>query len=210
MLAIRTRAPHRYPPLRNGFVLLHLPAPIIIGLWPLASPSWLPHPPQWPGDPPTDAELTGSLEATLRNSTAAAVSEAPEGAIDQNPLWRRHVDAVRRERLCHQRARGYAAHRGRHRADLPHPHGHGDRRVPERDAGLVGGLANTASQVGGSVGLAVLATAAGARAATEAGGSSPAAALAAGTTWSSCWRPGSAWPSQWSAAAAAPARLTTG
>ncbi|GAA3828350.1 MFS transporter [Sphaerisporangium flaviroseum] len=52
--------------------------------------------------------------------------------------------------------------------------------VPEGDAGVIGGLANTASQVGGSVGLAVLATAAGARAAMEAGGSSPAAALAAG------------------------------
>jgi EmrB/QacA subfamily drug resistance transporter len=52
--------------------------------------------------------------------------------------------------------------------------------VPEGDAGIIGGLANTASQVGGSIGLAVLATAASARAATEAGGSSPAAALAAG------------------------------
>lgn len=52
--------------------------------------------------------------------------------------------------------------------------------VPPGDAGIIGGLANTASQVGGSVGLAVLATAASARAATEAGGSSPAAALAAG------------------------------
>ncbi|MEU7893406.1 MFS transporter [Nonomuraea sp. NPDC049152] len=52
--------------------------------------------------------------------------------------------------------------------------------VPEGDAGIIGGLAQTASQVGGSVGLAVLATAAGARAAAEAGGSSPAAALAAG------------------------------
>ena len=52
--------------------------------------------------------------------------------------------------------------------------------VPEGDAGTIGGLANTASQVGGSVGLAVLATAASARAATEGGGSSPAAALAAG------------------------------
>jgi EmrB/QacA subfamily drug resistance transporter len=52
--------------------------------------------------------------------------------------------------------------------------------VPEGDAGIVGGLANTASQVGGSVGLAVLATAAGARAAAQADGSSPAAALAAG------------------------------
>jgi hypothetical protein len=52
--------------------------------------------------------------------------------------------------------------------------------VPEGDAGIIGGLANTASQVGGSVGLAVLATAASARGAMEAGGSSPAAALAAG------------------------------
>lgn len=52
--------------------------------------------------------------------------------------------------------------------------------VPEGDAGTIGGLANTASQVGGSIGLAVFATAASARAATAAGESSPAAALAAG------------------------------
>ncbi|MFI6802955.1 MFS transporter [Streptosporangium canum] len=52
--------------------------------------------------------------------------------------------------------------------------------APESDAGIIGGLAQTASQVGGSIGLAVLATAAGARAASEAGGGSPAAALAAG------------------------------
>jgi MFS family permease len=52
--------------------------------------------------------------------------------------------------------------------------------VPDGDAGIIGGLANTASQVGGSVGLAVLATAASARAAMQAGGSSPTAALAAG------------------------------
>lgn len=44
--------------------------------------------------------------------------------------------------------------------------------VPEGDAGIAGGLAQTASQVGGSVGLAVLATAAGVRAG---GGSSSAA-----------------------------------
>jgi hypothetical protein len=75
MIAIRTRAPERYPPLRSAFVLLHVPALVVIGLYPLASPSWLPHPPQWAGDPPTYAEFTGSLEATLRNSTAAAVSE---------------------------------------------------------------------------------------------------------------------------------------
>jgi EmrB/QacA subfamily drug resistance transporter len=43
--------------------------------------------------------------------------------------------------------------------------------VPASDAGIVGGVANTASQAGGSIGLAVLATAA----ATGADGSSPAA-----------------------------------
>jgi hypothetical protein len=52
--------------------------------------------------------------------------------------------------------------------------------VPEGDAGIIGGLASTASQAGGSVGLAVLATIASARAQTEAGESSPAATLAAG------------------------------
>jgi MFS family permease len=51
--------------------------------------------------------------------------------------------------------------------------------VPDGDAGIIGGLANTASQVGGSIGLAVLATAASARAGTESGGGSP-ADLAAG------------------------------
>ncbi|WP_405056019.1 MFS transporter [Kribbella sp. NBC_01505] len=52
--------------------------------------------------------------------------------------------------------------------------------VPESDAGIIGGLAGTASQVGASVGLAVLATAASTRAARAAAGSSPAGALAAG------------------------------
>lgn len=51
--------------------------------------------------------------------------------------------------------------------------------APDGDAGIVGGLANTASQVGGSIGLAVLATAAGARAGMEADAGS-ATALAAG------------------------------
>lgn len=50
--------------------------------------------------------------------------------------------------------------------------------VPESAAGVVGGLANTASQVGGSVGLAVLATVA--AASTDAGAGDRAAALAAG------------------------------
>jgi MFS family permease len=52
--------------------------------------------------------------------------------------------------------------------------------VPAGDAGIIGGLANTASQVGGSIGLAVLATAASARAGTEAGGGGSPAALASG------------------------------
>jgi EmrB/QacA subfamily drug resistance transporter len=51
--------------------------------------------------------------------------------------------------------------------------------APEGDAGIVGGLAGTAGQVGGSIGLAVLATAAGARSASETG-SSPVDALADG------------------------------
>jgi EmrB/QacA subfamily drug resistance transporter len=48
--------------------------------------------------------------------------------------------------------------------------------APEGDVGIIGGLANTASQAGGSLGLAVLATAA----AAGADGGSSAAALAAG------------------------------
>ncbi|MFC4584890.1 MFS transporter [Sphaerisporangium corydalis] len=52
--------------------------------------------------------------------------------------------------------------------------------APEGDAGTIGGLATTTGQVGGSIGLAVLTTAAGARAAAETGGRPPAAALAAG------------------------------
>jgi EmrB/QacA subfamily drug resistance transporter len=52
--------------------------------------------------------------------------------------------------------------------------------IPAADAGTAGGLANTAGQVGGSVGLAIFATAASARAATQAGEGSPSAALAAG------------------------------
>ncbi|MBB5076425.1 MFS transporter [Nonomuraea endophytica] len=51
---------------------------------------------------------------------------------------------------------------------------------PEGDAGIISGLAQTASQIGGSIGLAVLATAAGARAASQTGGGSSPTALAAG------------------------------
>jgi EmrB/QacA subfamily drug resistance transporter len=51
--------------------------------------------------------------------------------------------------------------------------------VPPAEAGIIAGLANTASQVGGSVALAVYATVASARAGAEGGGHSP-TALAAG------------------------------
>ena len=67
--------------------------------------------------------------------------------------------------------------------------------APEGDAGTIGGLASTSSQVGGSVGLAALATAASARAA--AGGRPRPLPSPPATTWSSSWRPGSAWPSRW-------------
>ncbi|MER8045925.1 MFS transporter [Streptomyces sp. NPDC094032] len=52
--------------------------------------------------------------------------------------------------------------------------------APEEYAGIVGGLANTGSQVGGSIGLAVLATAAGAKAADAVEGTSKAEAVASG------------------------------
>ncbi|BAU86675.1 transmembrane efflux protein [Streptomyces laurentii] len=51
--------------------------------------------------------------------------------------------------------------------------------APAEDAGIVGGVASTANQVGGSIGLAILATAAGAATAAETGRPA-AAALAAG------------------------------
>lgn len=52
--------------------------------------------------------------------------------------------------------------------------------VPADAAGAIGGVANTATQVGGSIGLAVLATIAGATTAAQGGAGSPAAGLAAG------------------------------
>ncbi|HEX4814532.1 MAG TPA: MFS transporter [Nonomuraea sp.] len=52
--------------------------------------------------------------------------------------------------------------------------------VPEGDAGTVGGLANTAGQVGGSIGLAVLATVAGASPTTAATGYDLVFVIAAG------------------------------
>jgi hypothetical protein len=72
MVALRAAAPDRYPQVRTTFALLHIPALVAIGVFPLASPLWLPHAPAWPGGIPS---LGGSLEAHLRNQTAAVASE---------------------------------------------------------------------------------------------------------------------------------------
>jgi hypothetical protein len=72
MVALRAAAPERYPKIRTAFVLLHAPALIAIGVFPLAPPAWLPHLPAWPGGAPSPA---ASLDVALRNQTAAVASE---------------------------------------------------------------------------------------------------------------------------------------
>jgi hypothetical protein len=70
--AARLLAPHRYPLLRTTFVLSFVPAVLVIGLYPLAPPHWLPE--LGFGGPPSDVELvTGG--ALFHNSTAAAASQ---------------------------------------------------------------------------------------------------------------------------------------
>jgi PAP2 superfamily len=70
--AARLLAPDRYPLLRTTFVLSFVPAVLVIGLYPLAPPHWLPE--FGFGGPPSDVELvTGG--ALLHNSTAAAASQ---------------------------------------------------------------------------------------------------------------------------------------
>jgi hypothetical protein len=72
MVAMRAAAPARYPTVRTAFVLLHIPALIAIAVYPLGSPTWLPHAPEWAGGHPP---LGGAFSATLRNQTAAVASE---------------------------------------------------------------------------------------------------------------------------------------
>jgi hypothetical protein len=72
MVAVRAAAPSRYPTVRSAFVLLHLPALVAIAAYPLGSPNWLPHPPEWAGHHPA---LSGGWSAGLRNQTAAVASE---------------------------------------------------------------------------------------------------------------------------------------
>lgn len=71
--AARLLAPDRYPRIRTTFVVSFVPAAIVIGLFPLAPPHWLPE--LGLGVPPSDAELTSTTGALFHNTTAAAASQ---------------------------------------------------------------------------------------------------------------------------------------
>ena len=71
--AVRLLAPDRYPLLRTTFLLSFVPAALVIWLYPLAPPHWLPE--FGFGVPPTDAELTNTSGALFHNTTAAAASQ---------------------------------------------------------------------------------------------------------------------------------------
>jgi PAP2 superfamily protein len=71
--AARLLAPDRYPLLRTTFMLSFVPAALVIWLYPLAPPHWLPE--FGFGVPPTDAELTSTTGALFHNTTAAAASQ---------------------------------------------------------------------------------------------------------------------------------------
>lgn len=73
LAAVRLLAPDRYPLLRTTFVLSFVPAALVIWLYPLAPPHWLPE--FGFGSPPTDAELTNTTGALFHNTTAAAASQ---------------------------------------------------------------------------------------------------------------------------------------
>lgn len=72
LVAARLLAEASYIRVRFAFVVFHVPALVVLGLYPLAPPRWLP---AFDGRPPTEAELTEGVSAWLKNSTAAAVSE---------------------------------------------------------------------------------------------------------------------------------------
>jgi hypothetical protein len=72
LVAARLLAEGTYVRLRWAFVLLHVPALVVIGLYPLAPPRWVP---ALGGHPPTEDALSAGISAWLKNSTAAAVSE---------------------------------------------------------------------------------------------------------------------------------------
>ncbi len=60
-------APERYPMLRSAFVLAHVPALIVIGLYPLA-------PPRWVAGMPFAVPAPDGLNGPMHNATAAAAS----------------------------------------------------------------------------------------------------------------------------------------
>jgi hypothetical protein len=70
--AVRLLAPDRYPAIRTTFIVSFLPAVLVIGLYPLAPPHWLPR--LGLGLPPSEAELTAG-GGLFHNSTAAAASQ---------------------------------------------------------------------------------------------------------------------------------------
>jgi hypothetical protein len=72
MAAARLLAPERYPWLRTVFVLSFVPAVLVIGLYPLAPPRWLPSLGLGPTPTQADLETTGAL---FHNETAAAASQ---------------------------------------------------------------------------------------------------------------------------------------
>lgn len=80
----RLAAPARYPFLRATFVLSHVPAGILIGLYPLAPPDWLPR----FGFTPPEA-ITGTTELLFKNSTAAVASQhfAYTAFIAAGAIW---------------------------------------------------------------------------------------------------------------------------
>jgi hypothetical protein len=71
--AARLLAPARYPVVRATFMLSFLPAALIIWLYPLAPPHWLPK--FGLGVPPSDEGLTNTTGALFHNTTAAAASQ---------------------------------------------------------------------------------------------------------------------------------------
>jgi hypothetical protein len=73
MAAARLLAPARYPLVRSVFALSFVPAALVIALYPLAPPHWVPE--FGLGIPPSDAALTSSTGALFHNTTAAAASQ---------------------------------------------------------------------------------------------------------------------------------------
>jgi PAP2 superfamily len=71
--AMRLLAPDRYPLLRTTFVASFIPAALVIGLYPLAPPRWMPE--LGLGHPPAQSDLAGSTATLFHNETAAAASQ---------------------------------------------------------------------------------------------------------------------------------------